>query len=260
MDMELNNLLEWKKSEEAGKTGEAVIGVEEEYTRMAADIRRRWGTEWVNGHSSISPLRGSLAVWGLTADDIALVSCHGTSTKLNDMNESSILNEEMNVLGRTKGNPAYVVTQKWLTGHPKGPAACWQLGGAMQAMLSSTVPGNRNLDDVDVGLQKFDHLLQTNRTLKLQKYFEAVSVTSFGFGQAGGQVIVVHPDRFLAALSDEDLASYTTKRDARWADSFKLRQDVFGGKLPMVRVKDDAPYPEAPPAIMNRAARYTPKA
>merc|ERR1712233_208983 len=50
-------------------------------------------------------------------------------------------------------------------------------------MLSSTVPGNRNLDDVDVGLQKFDNLLQTNRTLKLQKYFEAVSVTSLGSGK-----------------------------------------------------------------------------
>merc|ERR1712130_873708 len=259
LDMEINSLNAWKASEVVGKTGEDLSFIDEEHTRMMGDVRRRWGTEWVNGHLAISPLRGSLAVWGLTADDIALVSCHGTSTKLNDMNESSILNEEMNVLGRTKGNPAYVVTQKWLTGHPKGPAACWQLGGAMQAMLSSTVPGNRNLDDVDVGLQKFDNLLQTNRTLKLQKYFEAVSVTSFGFGQAGGQVIIVHPDRLLATLSEEEFTSYTNKRDARWSDAFKLRQDVFGGKLNMVRVKDDAPYPEAPPAIVDRTSRYAAK-
>lgn len=120
----------------------------EEYDRMVAGAKRRWGTEWWKGHPSISPLRGALATWGLTVDDIGIASCHGTSTKLNDKNESDILNTEMEALGRQDGNPLFIITQKWLTGHPKGPAAAWQAGGVIQAMLTGKVPGNRNLDNV----------------------------------------------------------------------------------------------------------------
>merc|ERR550537_1988628 len=141
--------------------------MDEEHQRLEAAAKKKWGTEWWKGHDSISPLRGALASWGLSVDDIGLVSCHGTSTKLNDQNESDILNTEMEALGRREGNPLCVVTQKWLTGHPKGPAAAWQLAGAMQAMLSSTVPGNRNLDDVDAKLEEFSNLLYTNKTLRL---------------------------------------------------------------------------------------------
>ncbi|KAL8757896.1 MAG: hypothetical protein Q9184_004093 [Pyrenodesmia sp. 2 TL-2023] len=41
--------------------------------------------------TNISPLEASLAVWGLTVDDIDIVSMHGTSTKANDKNESEVI-------------------------------------------------------------------------------------------------------------------------------------------------------------------------
>jgi len=215
----------------------------EEYDRMVAGAKRRWGTEWWKGHPSISPLRGALATWGLTVDDIGIASCHGTSTKLNDKNESDILNTEMEALGRQDGNPLFIITQKWLTGHPKGPAAAWQAGGVIQAMLTGKVPGNRNLDNVDADLNKFKHLLYTSHTLDVGRV-KAACVTSFGFGQAGGQMLLIHPDYFLATLPEEVVGSYEARRDARRKAAHTFHEDVIAGRRKYVEVKSAAPYPD----------------
>jgi fatty acid synthase subunit beta len=215
--------------------------VDEEYQRLVAAAKKKWGTEWWKGHDSISPLRGALASWGLTVDDIGMASCHGTSTKLNDQNESDILNSEMEALGRKEGNPLFVVTQKWLTGHPKGPASAWQVGGAMQAMLSGRVPGNRNLDNVDPALRQYKHLLQTSQTLEVGPLRAAV-VTSFGFGQAGGQLLLVHPDYFLASLPEVTVEQYQIKRDSRRQVVCTYQEEVLAGRRSYVQVKNAAPY------------------
>jgi len=215
--------------------------IDEEYLRLVAASKKKWGTEWWKGHDSISPLRGALASWGLGVDDIGLVSCHGTSTKLNDQNESDILNSEMEALGRKEGNPLLVVTQKWLTGHPKGPASAWQVGGALQSMVSGRVPGNRNLDNVDPALRQYKHLLYTNQTLDVGALKAAV-VTSFGFGQAGGQLLLVHPDYFLASLADVTVEQYQMKRDARRQVVCTFQEEVLAGRRSYVQVKTAAPY------------------
>ena len=122
-----------------------------------------WGQNFFRGNPTIAPLRGALAVWGLTVDDIGVASFHGTSTLLNDRNESEVVQKQMEHLGRSKGNPVLVVAQKYLTGHPKGPAAAWMLNGLLQAMCDGVVPGNRNLDNAAGELARFDHLLYPNR-------------------------------------------------------------------------------------------------
>ncbi|KAJ1781806.1 3-oxoacyl-[acyl-carrier-protein] synthase, partial [Coemansia sp. RSA 2399] len=106
---------------------------------MKADAMRRaaldvWGADFWHGIPEISPLRGSLAAWGLTADDIGLASFHGTGTVSNDLNETMVLNKQMEHLGRSPGLALPVVAQKWLTGHPKGPAGAWMLNSAIQSM------------------------------------------------------------------------------------------------------------------------------
>jgi len=246
MQAELAQVHDWKDAtlasldkEDGSEHRAAVL---EEYERMVACAKRKWGTEWWKGHTSISPLRGALATWGLTVDDIAVASCHGTSTKLNDKNESDILNSEMEALGRTEGNPLFVITQKWLTGHPKGPASSWQAGGVIQSMLSGRVPGNRNLDNVDSDLSQFKHLLYTNRTLDVGKV-KASCVTSFGFGQAGGQMLLIHPDYFLATMPDEVIDSYSVRRDARCRAATSYQEDSMAGRRNYVEVKTEAPYP-----------------
>lgn len=92
----------------------------------------------------VAPLRRALAVWGLTADDIGVLSIHGTSTVANEENETLIWNDIFTTIGRTPGNAVPVVAQKSLLGHAKGGAAGWQMAGVLQSVITGIVPGNRN--------------------------------------------------------------------------------------------------------------------
>mmetsp|Transcript_45075 Transcript_45075/g.140097 ORF Transcript_45075/g.140097 Transcript_45075/m.140097 type:complete len:565 (-) Transcript_45075:685-2379(-) len=212
-----------------------------ELPRLEGLARRRWSLDWWQDNASVSRLRGALAVFGLCADDITLSSCHGTSTQLNDKNEASILQQEMDVLGRTPGNPLYIVAQKWLTGHPKGPAAAWQMHGVMQAMAESAIPGNRNLDCVDPILKSYPALFFPREKVEGQ-FVSAALVNSFGFGQAGGQCLLVHPNYFLSAVEDALFDTYVRRLEARQSQVFKRRQDIFGGRAPFVPIKSEDPH------------------
>ncbi|KAB2569798.1 Fatty acid synthase subunit alpha [Lasiodiplodia theobromae] len=168
------------------------------------DIRRQ--------DAGISPLRAALAAWGLTVDDIALASFHGTSTKANDKNESNVVNAQMAHLGRTPGNPLLVVAQKYLTGHPKGAAGAWMLNGCLQAMATGVVPGNGNADDVDGAMRGFGHLVYPGRKVRLgREGVRAFMLTSFGFGQKGGLVLGVAPRYLFAAVERKAYEEYCAK-------------------------------------------------
>ncbi|KAK9424304.1 putative beta-ketoacyl-[acyl-carrier-protein] synthase I [Seiridium unicorne] len=177
-------------------------------------------TQWMwNGDirqldPSISPIRASLAVWGLTIDDIGIASFHGTSTRANDKNESSVVHEMMTHLGRTEGNPLLVICQKYLTGHPKGGAGAWMMNGCMQVLESRLVPGNRNADDIDGDLRAFTHLLYPSEVTRVRSV-KAFMLTSFGFGQKGGIVIGVTPRALFAALSASNFERYRERVDQR---------------------------------------------
>jgi phosphopantetheine--protein transferase-like protein len=225
--------------------------------RFEGLARRRWSLDWWRADPGFSPLRGALSVFGLSVDDVTLASCHGTSTKLNDLNETAVLQQEMDVLGRSPGNPLYIVTQKWITGHPKGPAAAWQMNGLIQAMAEQVIPGNRNLDCVDPELRQHKHLFFPNESLHRQP-ITAGLVNSFGFGQAGGQCLLIHSDFFLASLDESTFAGYKQRLLERDARVFKQRQDIFGGRAPFVPIKSPEATPFAKPSvevILNKDAR-----
>ena len=59
-----------------------------------------------------SRLRKQLAQVGVGVDDIAVISKHDTSTTANDPNESDLHERLAAAIGRTPGNPLYVVSQK----------------------------------------------------------------------------------------------------------------------------------------------------
>lgn len=70
---------------------------------------------------------------------------------------------------------------------------------------------------------------------------KAASVTSFGFGQVGGQVIVVHPDYLLATLEADDLQTYLGKLKLREKDAYRyLHKGMTDNTL--VQVKHAPPY------------------
>jgi phosphopantetheine--protein transferase-like protein len=213
---------------------------------MRSQARFRWGNDFFRSHNDISPLRGALAVWGLDADDIAMASFHGTGTKANDKNESAVTQQQMVHLGRSEGNPLLVVCQKWLTGHPKGAAAAWMFNGLLQALATGSVPGNRNADNIDPILREFHHLLYPNRRVELGKgKIKAALMKSFGFGQAGGEVLIVHPNQLMACLTDEQLETYTARRRVREARGHRWVQEAFTGKRSMALIKNSAPYTDA---------------
>ncbi|KAJ1906010.1 fatty acid synthase alpha subunit Lsd1, partial [Coemansia sp. S17] len=215
--------------------------VEEEYVQQRRSLQDVWGNEFWKGKSSISPLRGSLAVWGLTADDIGLASFHGTSTVANDKNESDVLNTQLKHLGRTPGHVVPVVCQKWLTGHPKGPAASFMLNGVIQSLRTGLIPGNRNADNIGKELESFDYVLYLSKSIQTSG-IKAGLIKSFGFGQVGGELLVVHPDYLFATLAKEQLDKYNNKLRQRSVKSERYWQDTLVGNNPFVQVKSHPPF------------------
>ncbi|KAL3427037.1 fatty acid synthase subunit alpha [Phlyctema vagabunda] len=174
------------------------------------DILNNFGNHFWRNVTEISPIRGALATWGLTVDDINVASFHGTSTVKNEINECSIIQQQMDHLGRSKGNRLLGVFQKSLTGHPKGAAGAWMLNGCLQIFRSGLIPGNRNLDNLEDDFSAFDHIAFMNKPVQTTGV-KAASVTSFGFGQKGAQTIVLHPKYLFAAIPRSQYDEYAVK-------------------------------------------------
>jgi fatty acid synthase len=176
-----------------------------------------------------SALAGSLASLGLTADDIGVVSKHDTSTDANDPNESELHERLAAAIGRSAGNPLFVVSQKTLTGHAKGGAAAFQLVGLTQVLGSGTVPPNRSLDCVDDVLAEHEHLVWLREPLAAGP-LKAGLVTSLGFGHVAGLIALAHPQAFLAALDPADRARYTEASRTRTIEGrLRLSRTMCGG-------------------------------
>jgi len=189
----------------------------------------------------VSPMRRSLAAFNLGIDDIDAISFHGTSTVANEKNESATHDASLKHLGRAPGHVAFVICQKNLTGHPKGGAAAWMLNGAIQSMLSGRIPGNHNLDNVGAELQKFNHLLYLSSPIQLDRPLNAVLITSFGFGQAGAEIMIVHPNRVFSCVSESAYKLYVEKNVIRQQNAQKIFSRALI-KNDIVKIKDTPPY------------------
>eukprot|EP00808_Paulinella_micropora_P031876 g23924.t1 len=218
--------------------------------RLRGD-QRVWGHDFCLNDPSISPLRGALAVWGLTPDNIDLVSCHGTGTTANDVNEANVINTIMEHLGRTPGLPVFTVSQKWITGHPKGAAAAWMFNGVVQAMSSGLIPGTKSTENISNVFNSVEHVLMTNKNIQMNRPLHAALINSFGFGQAGGQTLVLNSDLLYGAMGDEEYEDYRRKQSDRSAEAqhfyaSTIYPALVAGKQairPRLPVKSLPPYP-----------------
>ncbi|KAH8724221.1 hypothetical protein GQ44DRAFT_760348 [Phaeosphaeriaceae sp. PMI808] len=209
--------------------------------RAIKDIQFTLGNDFWRNDAAISPLRGALAVWGLTVDDINVASLHGTSTKKNDVNETAVIQQQLQTLGRTKGNVLPCVVQKSLLGHGLAAAGGFALNGCIQMMNEGIIPGNRNADNIDAELRNRDLLFFPSKTYEANAQIKAFSVTSFGFGQKGAQVIGVHPRYLFANVPEEQYDGYRRRVAERLAKSDQaLQKAIYGGKL--VNVKQTNVY------------------
>nr|POF03766.1 fatty acid synthase subunit alpha [Quercus suber] len=231
--------------------------IEREARRQEKDALSSLGNNFWKQDSRIAPLRGALATWGLTIDDLDVASFHGTSTVANDKNESDVICQQMKHLGRKKGNALLGIFQKYLTGHPKGAAGAWMFNGCLQVLNSGLVPGNRNADNVDKVMEKFDYIVYPSQSIQTDG-IKAFSVTSFGFGQKGAQAIGIHPKYLFAALDEAQFQTYKQKVEARQRKAYRYFHDGLINNT-MFRAKDKSPYEDAQQAqvFLNPEARVS---
>lgn len=222
---------------------ERVAHIEREAKRQEREAQYSLGNNFWRQDSRIAPLRGALATWGLTIDDLDVASFHGTSTVANDKNESAVICQQMQHLGRKKGNALLGIFQKYLTGHPKGAAGAWMFNGCLQVLNSGLVPGNRNADNVDPIMEKFDYIVYPNKSIQTDG-IKAFSVTSFGFGQKGAQAIGIHPKYLFATLDASEYALYKQKVMARQKRAYRFFHNGMINNTLFV-AKSAPPYAEA---------------
>ena len=110
--------------------------ISREARRQEKEALNSLGNNFWKQDPRIAPLRGALATWGLTINDLRVASFHGTSTVANDKNESDVICQQMKHLGRKKGNALLGIFQKYLTGHPKGAAGAFMFNGCLQVLNS----------------------------------------------------------------------------------------------------------------------------
>ena len=186
-----------------------------------------------------SKLVRDLAALGVTPDDIAVVSKHDTSTNANDPNESELHNTLAHAIGRTDGNPLFVISQKTLTGHAKGGACIFQINGLTQLFRSGVIPGNASLDCVDPKLARDDHMVWLREPMRIGDCAGSCAVkvalaTSLGFGHVSGFVALVHPGAFEAAVAAsagvDALRNWRTKANARLAAGQRRFEEGMMGR------------------------------
>ena len=259
LNLRRNQIRQWKESEiiylqeelaamksQGGDFNETdYVQEREEYItkealRQEKDAMNSLGNVFWKRDPQIAPLRGALATWGLTIDDLDVASFHGTSTVANDKNESEVICKQMQHLGRKKGNALLGIWQKYLTGHPKGAAGAWMMNGCLQVLNSGLVPGNRNADNVDKAMEQYDYIVYPSKAIQTDG-IKAFSVTSFGFGQKGTQAIGIHPKYLFATLDEARYQTYSKKVQARQKRAYRYFHNGLINNSIFV-AKTHAPY------------------
>jgi fatty acid synthase len=188
-----------------------------------------------------------LAALGVSPDDIAVVSKHDTSTNANDPNESELHNTLAHAIGRTDGNPLFVISQKSLTGHAKGGACIFQVNGLTQLFSSGIVPANASLDCVDPKLKGDDHMVWLTSPLHIGTV-KAGLVTSLGFGHVSGFGAIVNPGAFEASVAhtegDNALEQWRKRANARLAAGQRHLQKGMMGRAPLYEPIDNRRFHE----------------
>jgi len=276
IDLRKKNIKQWQESEleylheeiaamkaqgadfnESEYAQDRAAHIQQEAARQEREVLNSLGNAFWKKDPTIAPLRGALATWGLTIDDLDVASFHGTSTMANDKNESSVICQQLKHLGRKKGNAVMGIFQKYLTGHPKGAAGAWMMNGCLQVLNSGLVPGNRNADNVDQVMEKFDYIVYPSKSIQTDGV-KAFSVTSFGFGQKGAQAIGIHPKYLFATLDEATYSSYCERVSSRQKKAYRYFHNGLITNTLFV-AKTDSPYADSQQGavFLNPDARVT---
>jgi fatty acid synthase subunit alpha len=110
----------------------------------------------------------------------------------------------------------------------------------MQVLADALVPGNFNADNIAPELRKNAHLFFPSKPIQHVK-LEAGMITSFGFGQVGGDCLILHPRHLFAALDPAHFAAYAAKRAPRARKSYLYSSEALITNS-LVRIKEHPQY------------------
>lgn len=108
-------------------------------------------------------------------------------------------------------------------------------------MNTGIVPGNRNADNIDERLRDCEYLLFPSRSMAVG-HIRAALIKSFGFGQVGGELVVVHPWFLYRALSKHQYEEYAKAQQERHQRTYRYMHNVLVGNHALVQVKESPPY------------------
>lgn len=132
------------------------------------------------GEGAMSCMQAALKDANIAADAIDYINAHGTSTFLNDLNETKAIK---GVFGKHAFDLA-VSSTKSMTGHLLGAAGAVEGIFSVLAIRDQVAPPTINLDhpDVDCDLNYVPHVKQA-------RHIDYVMSNSFGFGGTNGSII-----------------------------------------------------------------------
>jgi phosphopantetheine--protein transferase-like protein len=109
-------------------------------------------------------------------------------------------------------------------------------------MNSGVVPPNMNADSIEPKLRQYSTVFHPTKALKMPHRINATLLKSFGFGQVGGEVLIVHPDFVLATLSPDQYKSYLKRRTDREKRAALYTTNSILQVSPLVKVKSEPPF------------------
>ena len=137
-----------------------------------------------DGHGAVTAIRLALQDGRLNPDDLSYINAHGTSTPLNDAQETTAVKK---VFGE-KAKSIPISSIKSMVGHSLGGAAGIEAVASVMALRTNAIPPTINLDTPDPELD-LDYVPNAARDAKL----EVVLSSSFAFGGQNAVVIFRQP-------------------------------------------------------------------
>lgn len=109
-------------------------------------------------------------------------------------------------------------------------------------MNSGVVPPNRNADSIEPKLRQYSTVFQPTKALHMPHRINAALLKSFGFGQVGGEVLLVHPDFVLATLPENQYSAYMKRRAEREQKAALYTTNSILQVSPLIKVKTEPPF------------------
>ncbi len=134
-----------------------------------------------NGEGAVRAMRQALRKAGLNGSEVDYVNAHGTSTPVNDPNETSAVKQ---VFGEHAGRLA-VSSTKSMTGHLLGAAGGLEAGISALALHHQVAPPTINLETPDPACD-LDYVPNVKRPMTIRH----VVSNSFGFGGTNASLVL----------------------------------------------------------------------